>query len=628
MPGKTNAPCCGSGSSCCAPTPSRYPVQKPVSISPEMWKKPAKPASTQASFSTTTTTTMSSPPPAPFTYAGAHLAALDFPIGGFGAGNVKLDGDGTLQKWTVVNQAKATLINMPNCFFAISSAPTDSTGQVQSFVLSSPETYTERNCNLPPHEPAHVSREAVNRLQTLPGISSLTVKGTYPIAEINYDITGFPIQVSMEATSPCIPQDLKNSSLPCAIFTFTVSNPTSSSMDVRLLQSQQNFLGWDGLSSISGGGKNNPGWGSNVNTPIEDSTRTSMSMTTSSFFESKDSSDSDSGSGGTLSLCGIKSAATTITVLPSATDSNDMWSQFLAREDSLPATAKPSAPSAATTTTCCGVVQSLTLAPNATQQVSFVVTWHFPNRSRDALGLSSWTQLPETLGNRYCDTFTSSDDVSKYVVAQLQYLITTTRLYTNTMFSTTIAPELLDSAAGRVACLRGATMWWTNAACSLKVGSNGTIMGTEGNGCCPLNCTHVYGYTTLMERFFPTVAKDMRSSDFIRNFNLAVGGCTMRFGANGRWGGWAIDGACACIIKTYLVVQQSDPELKFLQTVWPNVKAQMKYIQDKVRCLCFSSSSSSSSSSALLRTPPHSSALLRTPPHSLLPSTRRLFSRT
>ena len=42
-------------------------------------------------------------------------------------------------------------------------------------------------------------------------------------------------------------------------------------------------------------------------------------------------------------------------------------------------------------------------------------------------------------------------------------------------------------------------MWWTK---------DGIVMGSEGNGCCPLNCSHVYGYTTLMERLFPDLAKD------------------------------------------------------------------------------------------------------------------------
>ena len=50
----------------------------------------------------------------------------------------------------------------------------------------------------------------------------------------------------------------------------------------------------------------------------------------------------------------------------------------------------------------------------------------------------------------------------------------------------------------------------------------------------------------------------------------------MRFGQ----GGWAIDGALACVLKTYLVVQQADSSLQFLTQVWPNVKDQMQRIQD------------------------------------------------
>ena len=91
------------------------------------------------------------------------------------------------------------------------------------------------------------------------------------------------------------------------------------------------------------------------------------------------------------------------------------------------------------------------------------------------------------------------------------------------MFASTIPPELLDSAAGRVACMRSATMFWTNQSCSLNYGSNGCILGSEGNGCCMLNCTHVYGYTTLMERLFPSFAKDRRISDFVRNFDITQG---------------------------------------------------------------------------------------------------------
>ena len=47
------------------------------------------------------------PPPGPYDYTGEHLNACNFPLGGFGAGQVILQGDGTLQGWTVVNQCRS-----------------------------------------------------------------------------------------------------------------------------------------------------------------------------------------------------------------------------------------------------------------------------------------------------------------------------------------------------------------------------------------------------------------------------------------------------------------------------------------------------------------------------------------
>jgi hypothetical protein len=124
--------------------------------------------------------------------------------------------------------------------------------------------------------------------------------------------------------------------------------------------------------------------------------------------------------------------------------------------------------------------------------------------------------------------------------------------------------EFLESAAGRLACMRSPTMFWTKA---------GIVLGNEGNNCCPLNCTHVYGYTTLLERLYPDLAKDMRVSDFVRNYD-PVNGVAMRYGT----GGYPIDGSLACVIKAYLVVQQADANTKWLPTVWPNIKASIDLI--------------------------------------------------
>ena len=69
----------------------------------------------------------------------------------------------------------------------------------------------------------------------------------------------------------------------------------------------------------------------------------------------------------------------------------------------------------------------------------------------------------------------------------------------------------------------------------------------------------------------------MAVSNFVRNYDAKNNGCTMRYGM----GGWAIDGALACVIKAYLCVRQGDPGVKWLPKVWPNVKAQVETIMTK-----------------------------------------------
>ena len=55
----------------------------------------------------------------PCVYAGNKLVAVDFPIGGIGAGNIFLQGDGTIGQFTIVNQCREEtemVACMPSCF--------------------------------------------------------------------------------------------------------------------------------------------------------------------------------------------------------------------------------------------------------------------------------------------------------------------------------------------------------------------------------------------------------------------------------------------------------------------------------------------------------------------------------
>ena len=89
--------------------------------------------------------------------------------------------------------------------------------------------------------------------------------------------------------------------------------------------------------------------------------------------------------------------------------------------------------------------------------------------------------LPKTLGNHYNNRFSSAKDVVSKASPRLEQLRSTTRRYVEILFGSTVPPQIVESAAGRLAVMRSPTMFWSEA---------GVVLGTEGNGCCPLNCAH------------------------------------------------------------------------------------------------------------------------------------------
>jgi hypothetical protein len=342
-----------------------------------------------------------------------------------------------------------------------------------------------------------------------------------------------------------------------------------------------NFIGWDGHTDCCSSGAT-PFWGENVNTPFlystqdeDDPNEITQPATCAGLFLTSRQDIKDDTRHGSLALVAVDYAAAhrdtksddgdtnkIIHVVTGVDSEEVLYEKFTSRNFEDPANASATTPSEKGKSYVGAVVQTVSsIPPKASVRCTFVFCWYFPNRPctapRDNLPKDIW-------GNRYATWFKDAKDVACQFSSVSQDLIETTRLYVETLYSSTMPWEVIESAAGRVACMRSPTIFQTK---------DGIVLANEGNECCPLNCTHVWGYTTLLERLFPDLAKDMRTSDFVRNFD-ANQGCTMRFGQ----GGFAIDGSLASVIKTYLAVQQSDPECSFLRAVWPNIKNQMEMI--------------------------------------------------
>lgn len=257
-------------------------------------------------------------------------------------------------------------------------------------------------------------------------------------------------------------------------------------------------------------------------------------------------------------------AGATVELVSDAASAEDLFAAFKAGKFQPAATAKPSQPFPPGSSWCDGVVQTVAVPAGATRTVDFFLAWHLPNR-----GAVGRKPNPKSLtdGN-HCSAL-SSDGRARRALQ-----VTSTRgrpawRHSEPRRSTVwqhdpTSAQLPDSAAGRLAVTRSSTTWQSRI---------GVVLGTEGNGCCPLNHTHVHGHTMLLERLCPELARDICVTNFIRKCDQKQGGVMMRFGIH-----FALDGALACVVKACICVRQADSKLTSLQRVWPNVKQQMDFV--------------------------------------------------
>ncbi|MDC2888557.1 GH116 family glycosyl-hydrolase [Psychrosphaera algicola] len=70
-------------------------------------------------------------------------------------------------------------------------------------------------------------------------MQALKFEGEYPFAKYNFEDKELPVDVSLNVFNPFTPMDLKNSSIPCAIYQVTVTNNNAHSVTVDILSSQK-----------------------------------------------------------------------------------------------------------------------------------------------------------------------------------------------------------------------------------------------------------------------------------------------------------------------------------------------------------------------------------------------------
>ena len=484
----------------------------------------------------------------PRQFTGRQLKMIAFPLGGVAAGSLSLGGRGQLRDWEIFNR--------PNKGFSPPYALPSIWVQSGS---AKPIARVLEARILPPYEGqdglGSANAPGLTRLQTA------TFTGQYPLAHIKFEDRDLPVEVELEAFSPFIPHDPDDSGLPVAVLRYRVKNPGRQAAKVGISFSIDNPVK---PATVTGGAA----------VAVHDARINEYkdSAQLQGLLMSNPSVAANDPAKGTFALSALASDGASVSHWrgwPQGRWWNSpllFWDVF-SRDGELGN--EPEQRNAV------GVVcQHNTIAAGASATYTFLLSWHFPNRTSAWCG---WTAPPgeenTIIGNYYSTRFNDAWAAAQYAADHLEKLESRTRAFADAFAASTLPSVVKEAASANLSTLASTTCFRT---------ADGEFHGFEGVddhlGCCFGNCTHVWNYETATALLFPSFARSLRKAAF--GYSMDDQGA-MRFrqmlpDGKDRFGFAAADGQMGQIMHAYMDWQLSG-DREWLAGMWPRIKKGLEF---------------------------------------------------
>ncbi len=458
-------------------------------------------------------------------YSGDALLDVHMPLGGIGSEHVSISGDGAVRQWCIFNRVNEGCV-VPHSFFAVWAKAKHKSPVAKLLQQTS--------------------------VDNLPAIEKVEFVGEYPIAELLFIDRQLPVQVKLRAFSPHIPMNAKDSAIPAAVFEFTVTNRGTEDVQVSLMSTLQNPVGYDGISAINGIW--NKDYGGNANSPISGSNFRGVLLKNLNL-------EPNARQFGTMASIVLKRSAV---VTPQWDNILELWREFSASGDVSRIGRFGSSPKGRTWNSA--ITVPFVLSPGQSVRVPFVWAWHFPNNF-------VWWDNREgqpKIGRMYSNWFADAGKVAEYLAVNYCRLSGDTEKYRRTFYKTTLPYWMLDRISAQNSTMVSTTTMWLE---------DGTFAAFEGAGCCPMNCTHVWNYEQQMAHLFPELERNMRRTDYEvqQDSNGAIRHRTRLPLTLPRETGPFVDGHLGCILKAYREHRLSKDQ-SWLNIMWPRVKRAMEFV--------------------------------------------------
>ena len=396
---------------------------------------------------------------------------LRLPLGGIGSGTISLDHNGLLVDWDIFGH-RPNSPEVPPQMFAIRVAGKGR--EPMAKVLQRRSWHGQPECDVS-------------------YVQGMEIQAEYPLARFDFCDPDLPVSVSLEAFSPFIPLNSKDSGVPAVLFIYEVTNPQREAVEVSLVACLPNLVGYDGESDIDV--EASPGFGGNVNALWRKGRTVGIDMTSQRTPRAHPTS-------GSMTLTCLSGANFWVLGMPYPPHA--LWKPFR-QEGEVPVKEMTATePSPKGKTFAGALISKFRLGPRQTRRVVFLLTWHFPNRQPEPSRRAN-------IGRMYNNWFSNSRQVAEYVVANFRRLEEQTKLFHETLFDSTLPRWLLDLVAAPLAVLRSpSTEWMENGDFGIWEGSG---LSHTTKGCCGINCTHVLNYAIAPALLFPDLERRTRELD-------------------------------------------------------------------------------------------------------------------
>jgi non-lysosomal glucosylceramidase len=157
------------------------------------------------------------------------------PLGGFGAGCIGRAPDGNVNLWHL-DGGEHWFGTLPDCQFALFESDGESS-RAHALAVQTQRDASRPDATSPPLTawswyPASTAEQSTG-----------TYAARYPLSWFEHSGV-FQAEVRCEAFSPILPGDYQRSSYPIAVFRWRLANPTRKPLDLSLLLSWRNTVGW------------------------------------------------------------------------------------------------------------------------------------------------------------------------------------------------------------------------------------------------------------------------------------------------------------------------------------------------------------------------------------------------